>query len=237
MRRLAVFDIDGTLTDTNSVDDECYVQAVAETLGLDPQSLDWSDAPEITDAALLRWLAERHARALAPTHEPAILSRFLELLRHHLASTPSRFRPISGAPLVRAALEHRGWHVALATGGWAASARLKLAAIGFDTTALVVVTASDALTRREIVQLALHKATEQYGSVDRVVSIGDAVWDVHTAAAVGWPFVGVASGGRADRLRARGAATILPDLADVSALCAALDAATIPQAGVAPPAV
>src|SRR5688572_712184 len=156
-RRLAVFDIDGTLTDTNSVDDECYVQAVAETFGLDPHSLDWSAAPEITDAALLRWLVGRHARAVDPTHESAVLSRFLELLRHQLAATPSRFRPIAGAPAVRADLEHRGWHVALATGGWAESARLKLSAIGFDTTALVVATASDAVTRREIVQLALQK--------------------------------------------------------------------------------
>jgi phosphoglycolate phosphatase-like HAD superfamily hydrolase len=235
MRRLAVFDIDGTLTDTNSVDDECYVQAVAETFGLDPRSLDWSDAPEITDAALLRWLAARHARAVDPTNESAVLSRFLELLRHHLGAIPSRFRPIAGAPLVRAALEQRGWHIGLATGGWSASARLKLAAIGFDTAALVVATASDAHTRREIVHLALQKATEQYGSFDRVVSIGDGVWDVHTAAAVGWPFIGIASGGRADRLRACGATTILPDLADVSALCAALEAATIPHAGIAPP--
>lgn len=30
MRRLAVFDIDGTLTDTNAVDDACYLRAVAD---------------------------------------------------------------------------------------------------------------------------------------------------------------------------------------------------------------
>ncbi|HUF28586.1 MAG TPA: hypothetical protein VMM18_16525 [Gemmatimonadaceae bacterium] len=45
MRRLVVFDIDGTLTDTNEVDDACYVRAVATVLGLEAAALDWSAAP------------------------------------------------------------------------------------------------------------------------------------------------------------------------------------------------
>jgi FMN phosphatase YigB (HAD superfamily) len=45
MSRLVVFDIDGTLTDTNDVDDECFRRAVADIFALSYTSLDWSDAP------------------------------------------------------------------------------------------------------------------------------------------------------------------------------------------------
>lgn len=228
IRRLAVFDIDGTLTDTNAVDDECYLQSVADVLGLSRRSLDWSEAPHVTDSALLRWLAERHACAFDASHESAVLHRFLELLTGQLAANPVRFRAIAGAPNVRTKLERRGWHIALATGGWEPSARLKLKAIGFDPTGVVLASATDALTRVDIVRRALERATAALGVFERVVSVGDATWDVQTAAAVRWPFVGVAKDARADRLRAAGASTIVSDLSDVTELCRALEVAEVP---------
>jgi phosphoglycolate phosphatase-like HAD superfamily hydrolase len=228
--RLAVFDIDGTLTDTNAVDDECFLRAIADTLGLDAAALDWSDAPHVTDAGLLRWIAGRYAgRPVRAAESEAVLRRFLALLRGALAATPARFRAIAGADTVLPALTARGWHTALATGGWDDSARLKLAAIGIDGRDVVLASSSDAETRVEIMGIARRRAEATAGGFDRVVSIGDGLWDVRAAAAVGWPFVGIAQGERAARLREAGASTILPDLADVDAVCAALDAALVPQ--------
>ena len=228
MHRLAVFDIDGTLTDTNAVDDECFVQSVADVLELQSHQLDWSDAPHVTDTALLRWLADRHGRKVDQMTEDAVRDRFLQLLHRAHVASPWRFGPIRGAPSVRAELEKRGWQVALATGAWESSARLKLAAIGFDTAGVPLASSTDALTRTEIVRLAHARSLQAHGSIERVVSVGDAVWDVRTAIAVGWPFVGVATGARADALRAHGASTIVPDLEDVAALCRALAEAEIP---------
>jgi hypothetical protein len=56
MPGLAVFDIDGTLCDTNAVDDSCFVQAVGEFLQVDSSQLDWSAAPDIPDSGLLNCL-------------------------------------------------------------------------------------------------------------------------------------------------------------------------------------
>ena len=137
-RRLAVFDIDGTLTDTNDVDDECYLQAVAEVLLLDREALEWSAAPHVTDSALLRWLADQHSRPVEESHETAVVTRFLELLDQQRAANPGRFAAIPGAQAVRAELERREWNVALATGAWEPSARLKLDAIGFDAAGIVL---------------------------------------------------------------------------------------------------
>jgi phosphoglycolate phosphatase-like HAD superfamily hydrolase len=230
MHRLAVFDIDGTLTDTNAVDDECFLRAIAETLSLEAGSLDWTDAPHVTDAGLLRWLVERYApRSLRDGEGEGVQRRFLELLRAELAAAPARFRCIAGAETIFDALRERGWHIALATGGWEESARLKLRAIGIDGDHLVLASSSDAETRVEIMEIARLRAAAAFGGeFARIVSIGDGLWDVRAAAALRWPLVGIARGERAERLRAAGASTILPDLASVADVCRALDEAEVP---------
>jgi hypothetical protein len=91
--------------------------------------------------------------------------------------------------------------------------------------------ADDAESREDIVRLAWRKAEAQAGLIfDRVVSVGDAAWDVHTARSLGLPFVGVATGVLADRLRASGATTIVPDFSDAAAVLAALGSAASPVA-------
>ena len=67
-------------------------------------------------------------------------------------------------------------------------------------------------------------------SFERVVSVGDALWDVEAAAVLGIPFVGIAAGERAIALRQAGTTHVLPDLSDLTELSDALDRACIPTA-------
>src|SRR5688500_1398964 len=229
MPRLAVFDIDGTLTDTNRVDDECFLRAVSDVLDVDVALLDWSGAPHVTDSDLLRWFAERHCgRALRAGESNAVLERFLTLLRDQLHAAPERFAPVAGAPLVFEALRAANWHVALATGGWESSAQLKLRAIGLDPARVPLASATDAMTRVEILELARDRAAANGETFSRIVSIGDGVWDVRAAADLRWPFIGIGTDDRARRLREAGATTMLPDLVNVAALRTALDLAEVP---------
>ena len=131
MSRLVVFDIDGTLTDTNDVDDECFRRAVADIFALAYASVDWSNAPHITDSALARWLCQTNCRRDASDAELAgLTSHFVDLLRQELARAPASFSAIPGARGLFAELRAAGWSVALATGGWLPSATLKLRAAG-----------------------------------------------------------------------------------------------------------
>ena len=59
---LVVFDIDGTLTDTNLVDGQCYWQADSEVLGLSKEQPDWSDFRDVTDLGIAADLCWRHLR-------------------------------------------------------------------------------------------------------------------------------------------------------------------------------
>jgi phosphoglycolate phosphatase-like HAD superfamily hydrolase len=230
MKRVAVFDIDGTLTDTNAVDDECFLRAAGEVLGVDLGGADWSGAPHVTDAALLEWLCEGHCgRPLRGDEVEAARRVFLGLLERELVRSPHRFLPIPGATDVFARLRSAGWEVAVATGGWETSARLKLQAIGVDPHLLTMASSSDARTRTEILSLALERFGDPRRVLTRVVSLGDGVWDVGAALALELPFVGIASGARAEKLRAAGADTILEDLRDTGRLVHALEKAAVPR--------
>ena len=76
----------------------------------------------------------------------------------------------------------------------------------------------------EILGLAAGRAAARHA---RVGSVGDGVWDVQAARQLGWPFLGIGSGARAEKLRAAGATLVLPDLTDTASPAAALDTATV----------
>jgi phosphoglycolate phosphatase-like HAD superfamily hydrolase len=228
--QLAIFDIDGTLTDTNAVDDECYARAVAEALDLDRHTVDWSDTPHVTDGAIARCLWTRHrGRPPDPRDLAELQRRFLAILHEELTLAPERFVPIEGATTIAPRLQSAGWCVALATGAWHESAAVKLRAAGLVASELAMACADEAESREDIVRLAWRKAEVQAGTqFHRVVSVGDAPWDVRTARSLGLPFVGIATGAFETRLRAAGAATVLPHLGDGSAVLAALSSASVP---------
>lgn len=230
MPSLALFDIDGTLTDTNDVDDECFRCAVADIFAVPAASIDWSDAPHITDSALARWLCQTCCgREVTPSELDRLINRFVHLLRQRFAIAPRRFLPIRGAPGVLAYVRAAGWRVALATGGWLPSALFKLQAAGVHAPDLVVASASDALTRVEIAQIACQRVVEQeQRAFERIVLVGDAPWDVRSAVELGYGFVGV--GRRAAAMLAAGASRVLSDLGDRAAVVNALETATIPAA-------
>jgi phosphoglycolate phosphatase-like HAD superfamily hydrolase len=230
MRNLAIFDVDGTLTATNEVDHECFVSAMRSSFALGDGDLDWAGAPHVTDASIMRWICETHAGHAPPTHQrDSFIGEFVGLLRKALTASPERFAPVPGATGLVPILESAGWDVALATGGWSASAQLKLGEVEPALLRVAFASASDAESREEILRLALSRAESRSGSsYSRVVSLGDGLWDVRTARALDMPFIGIATGRRAEELRGAGASIVLPDFLERSALLDALATACVP---------
>ncbi len=227
--RLAIFDVDGTLLRTSGVDDECYVQAMDEVFGIRGMSTDWGSYSHSTDGAILADLI-RERLGREPTAEDAAIhrSRFVTLLEAVAAESPERFAQTPGAAAALAALPERGWSAAIATGGWRASALLKLDRGRLDIAATAAAFADDALAREAIILHAAARAAP--GPSARVVYIGDGLWDLRAARRLGIGFVGIASGERAAALRAAGAAVVLADFSDLAAFLQALEQA-LPEAG------
>jgi phosphoglycolate phosphatase-like HAD superfamily hydrolase len=215
---LVLFDIDGTLTHTCAADADCFVRAVCESLNLPGVDADWSRYRHVTDSGIFGEIAAAALGRAAEDDEHArTRDHFVGLLRAAFAADPSLCRPVPGAPAMLADLIARpDVAVALATGGWEPSARLKLATAGLPADGLPFASASDSQSREEIMLIAKSRAAARHGvaEFETFTYVGDAPWDVRACRKLGVPLIAVAQGDRAEQLRADGARHVLPDFLD-----------------------
>lgn len=232
MDRLAVFDIDGTLTLTNRVDDRCFRAAHYARFGAAAVEKIWGNFSHMTDSSISREIFERiEGRPPQPSETRAIQDDFVARLHIEYAADATQFAPLPGAaPALGQLREAAGWEVALASGGWSESARLKLELAGIKPDALPGAFGDEFFSREEIVCAAVDRAAKTYDvdAFDRIVSIGDGAWDVATAHNLGLPFIGVTTENSGEVLRTLGAAHVLADYTDFDALLELLERAEVP---------
>lgn len=234
--KLAIFDVDGTLTNTNSVDDECFVQAFAdvkEVLGI---NTNWSEYPHTTDSGIaLHIFQERFGRAPHADELLRLKDRFVELLNEQYQSHQELFAEIVGAALALRRLKRESeWAIGVATGCWRASALLKLKVAGIEFDGIPAAFAEDGLSREEILQSVVSQALKNCGqnSFEKIVSIGDGVWDVRAAARLRMSFLGIGDEEGEARLRRAGATHVIEDFSDYDNFLSVLNEAEIPQVAV-----
>ena len=230
MNGLVVFDLDGTLALTSEVDDACWVKAAHEVLGLESIETDWGHYGHSTDEAIAMELISTRTD-LPPTEVTVHLVRdaFIRQVEGSLHSDPGLFQPVPGATTVFARLKDAGWNVAIATGGWRTTARLKLKAAGISDAEIPAAHGDDAHPREEIISAAIERsATTTSEVIDRVVYIGDGRWDVAATNQLGIGFVGLGGGERAAMLLAAGAVEVRPDYLDFSAFLSAVERRATP---------
>lgn len=223
---LVMFDVDGTLCDTFEVDDRVFCEVATELLGVPVAVSSWQGAPQITDAGIVDWLWRKYRnRAPNPPELQRFRAEFETALAAELERSRTKFSEIPDAGRLLAHIEELGWPFAFATGGWARTARLKLLAARLPTSPLLA-SSDDSFDRTEIFSLARARASSQ----DRpTVLVGDGVWDVTVARALGWSFVGVARPSRETPLRKSGAQALVPDYSDLQTVLAMLRDAPPPR--------
>ncbi len=229
--QLVMFDMDGTLTDSFSLDENCYVLAIQQALGLENVITAWDTYTHTSSSYCLQEIV-RASRGTAPTPDEsrAVQTRMIEIMSEIQRTRSRHTREIPGAA---AALQHlRNHHVAvaIASGDWEMTARHKLTSAGIPFEDLPHAFCDCSHARTEIMRTALQRAQQHYGraSFDRIVYVGDAAWDVSACFDLGWPLVAIGTGAHADRLRSLGASHVLPDYNDLPAFLAALAEATAP---------
>ena len=230
--KLAIFDIDGTLTNTNSVDDQCFVQALAETHAITNINTDWASYPHTTDSGIMAHVFQQNfGRDPRETELGKFKNSFVNLLNEQYKSNSSGFDEIAGAAFALDRLKQEpDWAIAVATGCWRGSALLKLRAASLDIEGTPAAYAEDGLSREEILEAAVSQSLEQHelSSFENIVSIGDGLWDVRTARRLGFAFLGIGSGQAATMLQKAGAKHLIEDFADYDRFIRVLNEAATP---------
>jgi HAD superfamily hydrolase (TIGR01509 family) len=212
MTTAVLFDVDGTLVDTN------YLHVVAwwhafRAFGHDVSMTDVHRTVGQGSERLVESLLGRADDGIAGAHSDFYSAHFYEL----------RAFPDAG-DLMRAC-KKAGHRVVLATSASEKEAKHLTDAIGADDAIDAVTTKDDAHSSKpapDIVETALRKAGV---APSDAVFVGDTVWDVEAAARAGLPCLGVLSGGISEgELRDAGAITVHRDVAH---LLTELDASPI----------
>ncbi|MBW3553035.1 MAG: HAD hydrolase-like protein [Gemmatimonadetes bacterium] len=230
MRKLVLFDIDGTLVSTRGAAWRAFRRALLEVYQETGPIEDY-DFHGRTDPQIARELLRMGG--LDDRAIDAGMARFwtayLRELEAELALPDVTVDVLPGVPALLDSLHAGGEHlVALLTGNIVEGARLKLSAAGlwerFDFGAY----GSDHERRDRLPAIAVKRARERSGIHFRgrdVVIIGDTPFDVECGRSLGVWAVAVATGKHsAAELREAGADVVLPDLSATGQAVAAIEA-------------
>ena len=183
-----IFDIDGTLLDSDAVDAELYMASIRHVLGAVRIRDGWGAYENVTDSGILTSILSDNGIKQDGRVVEAIRSHFLRAVRHRI-ETKGPFPEVPGARAfvedLRAAPDHA---FAYATGGWQDTAVLKLTSAGFPLQGVPLLTSDDSTDRCEIMRLALRALGSRF---DTVSYYGDGEWDRDAALRLCWDFVPV----------------------------------------------
>lgn len=228
---LILFDVDGTLTESFALDAAVFLDTVRKTFGFRDISEDWSSYRHVTGAGVLREIVETRLGRPPTLEEVRRVHSCIEASLRTGIEEAGGIRPIPGAGQILARLlgSPSEYAVALASGNWSTVARLMLDSAGLQVDGILGAYSDDELAREDICRLARRRVEERRGCIfERVVYVGDGVWDVQAARALGYGFVGIGRGAAAVKLREAGAVEVQPDFLDAEAFLAAVERVATP---------
>lgn len=192
---LVIFDIDGTITKTNPVDEACFRTTAKEIFDRKIDRIDFNEFNHVTDSAIVFELYQKYLDR-NPSYDEyyEFRARFKKNLKKTLKDQSNSFEPVDGIQTLLHEIKARPkWAFIIATGSWRFSAKFKLESSGFYYKQLNVVTADEGLTRDRIVQKAIEmsKKENKVDSFKRMVYVGDATWDIKSCYNLNIPFIGI----------------------------------------------
>ncbi len=211
-----IFDIDGTLSDTKKVDDQCFIEAFEKTFGVNIQNQNWAELKNVTDWGITEEIIQREFNRIPTRGEyDAMLSNLLALFQIEKERASDRFKEIPGAKqFFRKVNTLPNYQIGIATGAWQDSAKLKLEAIEIDPSNLPFSNSSHYKSREEITLHTIEQLNQRSNlKAEEIIYFGDGAWDFKTCQKLGIRFIGI-DVNRDDKLKDLGAKTIFSNYLD-----------------------
>lgn len=212
---LVVFDIDGTLTASAKIHQMALLSSM-NNYGLKKINTDWKSYKHFTDS----WIfmeAFFYNFGKFPTQEECKTHEELFNKEYHLLSQESDLTEIPGASHCLKKLSTLKIPFCFATGSFRKAAEYKLSIFNQLDFSLIA-SASEVTTREQIVKLAIKKALNYYpfDSFEKIISVGDGIWDYKTARKLNLDFLGVGQGPTYELLHKEGVKNIISNFNDNS---------------------
>ena len=192
---LVMFDIDGTLTKSNEIDNKCFSAANQKAFNIEYVEIDWTGYKNVTDSGITIEMFERFYKRKPTQDELELLKfHFTKKLKNAFLENKDYCTEIDGAVSVFNSLKNKqDYAVALATGCWLDSAKLKLENAGFNYHDTPLATSDDSIERKEIMLISLERAKRKYDmhNFQTITYIGDGVWDYSASKDLGFNFIGI----------------------------------------------
>ncbi len=200
MRRLVLFDIDGTMLFTDGAGRSAIRQALVTELGIEG-SFDNVRFDGKTDPQIIREILEMadHPNPQSKDDIAAVCARYLELLQYELEMRQTRVQVLPGVRAILSELERRSEVVlGLLTGNLERGAYLKLTAADLEPERFSVgAFGSDAPHRSDLPAIAVERTIRKHGWAperEDVVIVGDTPADMTCGNGIGARAIGVATG-------------------------------------------
>ena len=223
---LIMLDIDGTLTQSYEYDQEVFSHTISEVTGVPFHDTNWHSYEYITSSGVTPEAIYRATGRSATSEQVEAVERTLlwHLEQRHQKS-PSDFTEIPGAAAFISSLKcFDDVVVSIATGCWHSEAIFKLKASNINVAGIPMATCDDSKSREEIMAISAQRALTAYqvSHFDRIVYIGDGVWDMKASKSLGYGFIGV--GARLQLLRDRGIDYLHEDYTELSKVLLSIEA-------------
>jgi len=187
-KNLIVFDIDGTLTDSVKIHQKAFAEMLHK-IGVSNINSEFNTFKHHTDSFIAKEIYEMDKGIIFSKSKMCEFENGLT----NIIST-EKIEEIKGAKeLIENIEKTTEFGICYATGSLLRPAKHKLKSIKIDYNEKLLIASDELYSREEIVLKAIDSAKEFYcvDKFDRIISVGDGLWDLITARNLNIEFIGV----------------------------------------------